>query len=152
MSAVTKTTRMSNESVKPANLSWVRLLTIANDIYRWKGAITDVLRENGENARDKKTPHDIMKVLKASSIYVTLPELKGLLREFGFPHSGGACSFLDLLKRCQIVVNSTDPQTNDFTKAFEQTRQANNNQKEETFVEVPWSFEVEGIRRIRAWM
>lgn len=116
---MTKTTRMSNESVKPANLSRVWLLTIANDIYRWKGAITDVLRENGENARDKKTPHDIMKVLKASSIYVTLPELKGLLWEFGFPHSGGSCSFLDLLKRCQIVVNSTDPQTNDFTKAFE---------------------------------
>ena len=100
MSAVTKTTWMSNETVRPANLSWVWLLTIANDIFRWKGAITDALRDSGENARDWKTPHEIMKILKASSIYVSLPELKGLLWEFGFPHSGGSCSFLDLLRWC----------------------------------------------------
>ena len=55
---------MSNETVKPANLSRVRLLTIANDIFRWKGAITDSLKDSGENARDKKTPSEIMKVLK----------------------------------------------------------------------------------------
>lgn len=91
---------MSNETVKPANLSRVRLLTIANDIFRWKGAITDSLKDSGENARDKKTPSEIMKVLKSASIYVSLPELKGLLREFGFPHSGSSCSFLDLLRRC----------------------------------------------------
>lgn len=100
---------MSNETVKPANLTRVRLLTIANDIYRWKGAITDIIWENGENARDKKTPHEIMKVLKSASIYVTLPELKGLLREFGFPHSGSSCNYLDLLKRCQIVVSGNEP-------------------------------------------
>jgi len=60
------------------------MLTIANDIFRWKGAITDALQNSGENARDWRTPSEIMKILKAASIYISLPELKGLLREFNF--------------------------------------------------------------------
>jgi len=47
MSAVTRTSR---DTIKPANLTRVRLMTIANDIFRWKGAITDLLKESGESA------------------------------------------------------------------------------------------------------
>ena len=81
MSAVT---RSSRDTIQPANLTWVKLLTIANDIFRWKGVITDILKASGESAWDWKTPSQIMKVLKQANLYIELSELKGLLREFGF--------------------------------------------------------------------
>lgn len=55
---------------------------MANDIFRWRGTITDIIQSSGESAWDWKTPSELFKVLKQANIYIELADLKGLLREF----------------------------------------------------------------------
>jgi hypothetical protein len=47
--------------------------------------------------------------LKEASVYIDLADLKGLLRELGFNTSGSSCSFLDLIRKCQAIVNGGEP-------------------------------------------
>jgi hypothetical protein len=107
MSAATSLSRMSNRT-KQSNIpsiSRMKLMTMANDIFRYKKQITDILRGNKISPRDKQTPSEILNVLKTANIYINLPHLKGLLREFGFNTTGVSCSFLDLIRRSEAIVN-----------------------------------------------
>ena len=81
---------------------------MANDVFRSKFEITEVLKTHNLNARDKRTPSEILSVLKKVHIMINLSLLKGLLRELGFNTSGVACSYLDLIRRCQAIVNGED--------------------------------------------
>ena len=54
------------------NVSRVKLMTMANDIYRYKHDITEVLKRRGVNARDKKTPSEILQVLKQAKVFIDL--------------------------------------------------------------------------------
>ena len=50
----------------------MKLMTMANDIFRYKHDITEVLKRRGVNARDKKTPSEILQVLKQARVYIDL--------------------------------------------------------------------------------
>jgi hypothetical protein len=107
MSAYSGRSVRSTRSVVP-QISRIKLLTMANDIFRSKQRITDNLLRSGHNARDKKTPSELLHVLRQAGVPITLPTLKGLLQEFGYYTSGVSCSFLELMRKSQAVANGGD--------------------------------------------
>ncbi len=92
MSAVTRGSRMTNVP----DVGRMKLMIIANDIYKHRSAISDILSQQKSSLRNTLASSDIQSTLKKANIYIEIGNIKALLRELGFNWNGPACSFFDL--------------------------------------------------------
>ena len=95
MSAVTRvsaSTRVTNIPEVPR----MKLMIIANDIYRNRPAISEVLNQSKLSLRDTISSSQIQSILKKTGIFVDVLNIKALVREFGYNWNGASCSFYDL--------------------------------------------------------
>jgi hypothetical protein len=85
-------------------LDRMKLMIIANDIYRNRAAISDVISGNKKSMRDTLSSSDLNSILKKTGIFIDISNIKALLREFGYNWNGLSCSFYDLFKSCQVFM------------------------------------------------
>ncbi len=81
-------------------LGRMKIMIIANDIFRNRAVISEIVSANKRSLRDALSSSEIHALLKKTGIYVELGHLKSTLREFGYNWNGVSCSFFDLFKSC----------------------------------------------------
>ena len=82
-------------------LGRMKIMIIANDLYKNRSAISETISSNKRSLRDALSSSEIHALLKKTGIYIDLAHLKAVLREFGYNWNGVSCSFFDLFKSCQ---------------------------------------------------
>ena len=85
----------------------MKLMIIANDLYRNRSAICDTVLKNKKALRDVLTSSEINTMLKKTGIFIDLANIKAILREFGYNWNGASCSFFDLFKSCNTFMYGT---------------------------------------------
>lgn len=71
-------------------------MMIANDIYRNRATISEVLNKSKISMRDILTSSQIQQNLKKIGLFVDINYVKSLLKDLGFNWNGPSCSFYDL--------------------------------------------------------
>lgn len=92
MSAVTRGSRMTNVP----DVARMKLMIIANDIYKHRSAISDILSQQKSSLRNTVSSSEIQSTLKKASIFIEIGNIKALVRELGFNWNGPSCSFFEL--------------------------------------------------------
>ena len=100
MSAVTKNSRMTNVP----EIGRMKMMIIANDIYKNRSAIADTLGLAKQSMRNVVSSSEIQALLKKSGIFIEIGNIKALLRDLGFNWNGPACSFIELFHMCKQLL------------------------------------------------
>lgn len=103
MSAVSRATSSSRITSVP-DIGRMKLMIIANDIFKNRSAITEVLGRIKTSMRDTLSSSEIMQILKKTGIFIEISNVKALLKELGFNWNGPACSFIDLFQGCKSFI------------------------------------------------
>jgi hypothetical protein len=83
----------------------MKLMLIANDIFRNRQAITDVVISNPKGSlREMLSSSEILQILKKIGIYLEIGHLKSLLKELGFNWNGKSCSLVALFQQVQLFI------------------------------------------------
>jgi len=74
----------------------MKLMIIANDIYKNRSSISEALKQNNSSLRNLMSSSEISSYFKKVNMFIEIGHVKCLLRELGFNWNGPACSFYDL--------------------------------------------------------
>ncbi len=75
----------------------MKLMMVANEIYKRRSAISESIKSDARySLRSTMSSSQIYSILKKAGIYIELPVLKSLLREFGFNWNGPSCSLYEV--------------------------------------------------------
>lgn len=107
MSAATRTLSQGSRLTNVPELGRMKLMIIANDLYRNRSGISETLLKSKKSLRDVLTSSEINTILKKTGIFIDLPNIKAILREFGYNWNGASCSIFDLFKSCQTFMYGT---------------------------------------------
>lgn len=79
-------------------------MIIANDIFKNRSAITEVLGQVKTSMRDIVSSSEMCSILKKTGIYIEISNIKALLKELGFNWNGPACSMYDLFQTVKAFI------------------------------------------------
>ena len=82
----------------------MKLMIIANDVFKNRSAITEVLGQVKTSMRDTLSSSEICQILKKTGIFIEIGNVKALLKELGFNWNGPACSIYDLFQGCKSFI------------------------------------------------
>lgn len=103
MSAVTRMSTVSKMTNVP-EVPKMKLMIIANDIYKHRPAIAEVLKKHKISLRNVITSSEIQQFLKKIGAFIDIAHVKALVREFGYNWNGPSCSFYDLFQSCKVFM------------------------------------------------
>ena len=92
------------------DVSRVKLLMIATDIFKNRQAITDFQRVLQGNLRDTLSSSEIQSLLKKIGLPLEIGVVKALLKDLGFNWNGKSCSMMSLFTKCQEFAINQDTQ------------------------------------------
>ncbi len=100
ISGVSGASRMTNLP----EVSRMKLQIVANDIYKARTAVTEVLQKHKMSLRNTMSSSEMMSVMRKSGMHMDIVNLKSMLRELGFNWNGPSCSFYDLFQRVKTYI------------------------------------------------